>query len=308
MNTNYQNFEVIIVDNGSKDGSADFIKKEFPRIKLVQLNSNIGVAGGFNAGLAVATGTFVSFLNNDMEVPPDWLQPLVTVLTKDNKLAGCDSKYMNYYERDRFDGTGGAGRFMDMYGNTCIRGNGKVDKKQFEEPKQIFFGLSLLRKDLVKEIGGFDEVFFAYYDDVDLCWRLNRMGFRIEYVPQSRIYHMESESTHSKKGSEKVLKPIFVFHFYKNKLRMLIRNLFGFDLMKAVAVYGFDLFRQIISWLRSGEYCNILLVLKAILWNLRNLRGDLKSRQALTNESTDYKKILLPYAGRWRRRRGPIFP
>jgi len=300
MQTNYPNFEIIVVDNGSTDESVSFLRRKYPSVHVLGLRSNRGVSFAYNAGVAVASGRFISFLNNDMEFDPNWLLPLVSMLQTDDRAAGCDSKYLSYYERERIDGSGGAGRFIDKYGNNKSRGRGEYDKGQFDMPQEVFYGTSLFRKDLVEKVGGFDESFFAYYDETDLCWRLHRMGYSIIYVPESVIYHIGGGTTSQYQKGEKKLKNTFVFHYYKNKLRMLIKNQFGRKLWFSIPVYLFDLLGMVLIWLARENQLYILMAVKATVWNLRNLSDTLNHRKQYNSNKSDFSSLFLQYSGVWR--------
>jgi len=303
LKTHYPNFEVIVVDNGSSDGSVSFLSKAYPEVSVIPLKENKGMVIAYNLGVSVARGSFVSFLNNDMEVDPGWLLPLVLAMEANECVACCDSKYISYYERDIIDDSGGAGRFMDRYGNAVNRGGGEIDKGQFNIREEAFHGLALYKKDLLVKVGGFDESFFGYYDETELCWRLHRFGYKTFFVPESVIYHMGSTSSTeriSKKKPKKKMRKIIVFHIYKNKLCMLIKNQFGMALIFSVLVCLFDFCGQGIEWLLTGNQEYIPILGKALIWNLRNLKGTLQKRIRFKNESTDFKKLFLPYSGVWK--------
>src|SRR4030066_1925804 len=218
LRTNYPNLEVIVVDNASSDGSVAFLAKEYPEVSVISLKENKGIVIPYNLGAAAARGSLVSFLNNDMEVDPNWLLPIVQALQRGENVACCDSKFLDYYARDRIDFSGGAGKLLDKYGNPVNRGGGEVDKGQFNVLEEVFHGLLLFRRDLIMKVGGFDESFFGWFDETDLCWRLHRLGYKVLYVPESVVYHMGSaSSTH--KGPKRKPKKFLVFHYYKNKLR-----------------------------------------------------------------------------------------
>ena len=299
LKTHYPNIEVIVVDNGSSDGSVSFLSKVYPKVSVISLKENKGIVIPHNLGASAARGSLVSFLNNDMEVDPDWLLPLVSAVESNECVAGCDSKYINYYERDKIDPSCGAGRFIDKYGNSVNRGGGEIDKGQFNIQEEIFHGLSIFKKDLFMKVGGFDESFFGYYDETDLCWRLHRLGYKILFVPESVIYHMGS-ATSSIGGSKKKLKKIIMFHFYKNKLRMLIKNQFGISLIFSVLVYLFDLCGIGIAWLLIGDQDYVPILGKALIWNVRNFKGTLQNRIRFKNKSADFYKLFSPYSGVWR--------
>jgi GT2 family glycosyltransferase len=224
LRTHYPNIEVIVVDNGSSDGSVSFLSKVYPTVSVISLKENKGIVIPHNLGASATRGSLVSFLNNDMEVDPDWLLPLVSAVESNECVAGCDSKYINYYERDKIDPVGGAGRFIDKYGNAVNRGGGEIDKGQFNVQEEVFHGLSIFKKDLFMKVGGFDESFFGYFDETDLCWRLHRLGYKILFVPESVIYHMGS-ATSSVGGSKKKLKKIKADEAERKALRKKKRDI-----------------------------------------------------------------------------------
>jgi len=300
LRTDYPNFEIIVVDNGSTSENIESLLKKHSRVRVIRLEQNMGVAFAYNLGLSISSGEFVSFVNNDMEFDPAWLKYLVHALQIDQNLAGCDSKYLNYFKRNIIDTSGGAGRFIDKYGNAVVRGGGKYDRGQFNRREEVFYGSSLFRKKLIQKVGGFDEKFFAYYDETDLCWRLHRAGYRIMYVPESRIYHMGSATTTSSNpDGKRRYKKIFVFHYYKNRLRMLIKNQFGIMLCIAISLYLFDLVGQVLVSLVTGRADEVPLMINAVIWNLFYLKDTLLYRWRFKNESVDFHKLFLPYSGVW---------
>ena len=159
LQTDYPNFEIIVIDNGSKDEDIELFLRRYPEVRVVRLRQNMGVPFAYNLGLSLSSGEFVSFVNNDMEFDPAWLKHLVYTLQSDPSLAGCDSKYLNYFKRNIIDTSGGAGRFIDKYGNAIVRGGGEYDKGQFDKREEVFYGLSLFRKKLIQKVGRFDEKF-----------------------------------------------------------------------------------------------------------------------------------------------------
>jgi GT2 family glycosyltransferase len=298
LKTHYPNIEVIVVDNGSSDGSVSFLSKVYPKVSVIPLEENKGIVIPYNLGASAAHGSLVSFLSNDMEVDPNWLLPLVLAMQRNEHVACCDSKYFDYYERNKIDSSGGAGKFIDNYGNAVNRGGGETDKGQFNIQEEVFYGLLLFRKDLFMKAGGFDESFFGWYDETDLCWRLHRLGYKVLFVPESTVYHIGSASS-SERGPKKKPKKFSVFHYYKNKLRMLIKNQFGISLLLSILVYFVDLSGIEAQWLLAGDVDYFLILLKALIWNLRNLRGTLQNRIRFKNEPTDFHKLFFPYSGYW---------
>jgi hypothetical protein len=303
LKTHYPDVEVIVVDNGSSDGSVSFLSEVYPKVSVISLKENKGMVIAYNIGVSAAHGSLVSFLNNDMEVDPGWLLPLVLAMDDNECVACCDSKYISYYERDKIDDSGGAGRFMDRYGNAVNRGGGEIDKGQLNIPQEAFHGLALFKKDLLSKVGGFDESFFGYYDETDLCWRLHRFGYKTLFIPESVIYHMGSTTSTERiswSKTKKKMRKTMVFHIYKNRLRMLIKNQSGVSLMFSVLVCLFDFCGQGVEWLLTDNQEYVPILGKALIWNLRNLKGTLQNRIRFKNESTEFSKLFLPYSGVWK--------
>lgn len=117
MKSDYPNLEIVVVDNGSSDRSLHFLREEYPSIKVIRLGSNKGSCYACNVAMEATSAKFVAFLNNDMEFDPGWLRALMLRIKNDSSVAGCDSKYLNYFNRSIIDWSGGAGRFIDRFGN-----------------------------------------------------------------------------------------------------------------------------------------------------------------------------------------------
>ncbi len=195
--TRYKNYEIIIVDNKSSDNSVEFIKKNYPNLNLIENNQNYGFAKGNNLGVKYANGEFIVFLNNDVEVDPDWLGELVKAIRKDKNIVACQPKVLSLRDKHKFEYAGAGGGFIDKYGYPICRGrvydNIEEDKGQYNDEIDVFWccGVCMfIRKNIFNDIGGFDNDFFVYGEEIDLCWRLNLSGYKLKYVPKSVIYHL----------------------------------------------------------------------------------------------------------------------
>jgi len=299
MRTNYPQFEIIMIDNGSSDDSVLYVRTNFPSVKIVHIKENRGIGAALNVGLAAASGKFVSFLNNDMEVDPNWLLPLVLTLKKFEKAAGCDSKYLDYFERDIISIGGGAGRIMDRYGNVIARGANERDKGQYNNQIKVFECMSLFKKNMIKEAGGFDELCYIYFEETDLCWRLHRMGYDIIYVPDSKIYHITGGTLEKSQKGKKRIKNEYLFHFHKNKLMILLKNNPSLKLFYLLPVYIFDIMGYIFYYIYERQQLSISIIFKGIIWNNKNLRIILQNKKHFINENMDNYSYL-PYSGIWK--------
>jgi len=213
----YTDFEVILVDNGSTDGSAEWLTERFPRVRLIRNKVNVGFAAGNNQGIRASQGEFIVTLNNDTRVEPDWLAALVTRAEEDPTVGMCASKMLF---ADRPAVVNSTGISMDPVGIAWDRQGGGQDDGQESEPTEVFgpcAGAALYRRAMLDQVGLFDERFFAYLEDVDLAWRARRTGWRCVYVPQARVYHVHSAT--GKEGS-----PLKSWLLGQNKVWSIAKN------------------------------------------------------------------------------------
>jgi GT2 family glycosyltransferase len=186
----------------------------------------------------------------------------------------------------------------DRFGNVVNRGGGERDDGRYDVPLKVSLAMALFDKEVLKEAGWFDEAFFAFYEETDLCWRIRRMGHEIWYVPQAVIFHIGSATTsYQGKGKMKTMREEFVFHFHKNRLRMILKNQSGLDLVTALAVYSLDVAGLSVFWLAERNR-NLPVLLRAIFWNFRNLRSTIQARKRVS--ATARSGPFIPYIGFWR--------
>ena len=296
--TTYQNREVIMVDNGSSDKSIDFMNKHYPSVKIIENRRNVGAAEGFNVGIANSKGKYFALLSPGMEVHPDWLQPLVSVLEKDSRVAAVDSWYVDYNDRQRFDRVVAAGRYADRFGNVRNYGAGELIKNHDEEIKRVFAGMTLMRKTVFDDLGPFDPDFFFGYEDMDLFLRINLAGHKVLSIPFSRVFHKSGAS--SERG---IRRPGFYYLEKRNRLISLVKNLPAKSLVFAFPVVFFEYLSYLAFWTFKGNKRNVTELVRSVLWFLEkgNLRGLLaKRRENLRrNEGKPValRSFLVPYCG-----------
>lgn len=193
----YENTEVIVVDNHSTDESVPFLDSRFPEIRQIRFRENKGFAKGYNDALAEVSADYYVILNSDVEVKPDWIGPMVEMLEKDSRIAACQPKILSYANRGYFEYAGAAGGWMDKYGYPFSMGRVfdvcEQDTGQYDRAVPVFWasGAALfIRSEVFHKAGGFDEYFFAHQEEIDLCWRIQLAGYKIFSCPQSVVFHV----------------------------------------------------------------------------------------------------------------------
>jgi GT2 family glycosyltransferase len=189
----FKAFETILVDNGSSDGSIEFVEEHFPVVKVIKLNDNKGFSWGNNIGLQQARGDFIALLNNDTLVDMHWLEELYRAMTKHSHVGTCASCIANYYSRDVLD-TAGDG--FDLCGSGYKIGEG-MPVTEFQKERYVFgacAGAVLYRRSMIDDIGFFDESFFAVGEDLDLSFRAILAGYKCLYVPDAIVYHKVNQT------------------------------------------------------------------------------------------------------------------
>jgi GT2 family glycosyltransferase len=196
------NCHIIVVDNGSMDKSLVLLEENYPQVEIIKLTKNHGFAGGVNAGMkkALEDGTkYVALLNNDAPADKRWLENLVKKLDQNSKIGITTSKILSA-DSSFIDSTGD---YYTIWGLPYPRGRNETDVDKYDSETTIFGasgGASLYRTRMIKEIGLFDEDFFAYYEDVDLSFRAQLAGWKVTYVPEAKVYHQISATSGKIKG------------------------------------------------------------------------------------------------------------
>ena len=221
----YPNLEILVADNASTDGSAEWVHTHFPTVRVVRHPENWAFCRGNNEAIPHATGDLVVLLNNDVEVPPGWLQPLVDAFTADPRLGAAQPKVLQHRDRSHFEYAGAAGGFLDAYGFPFARGRlfdtVEPDHGQYDTPRDVFWATGaacMLRRSALDEVGLLDERFFMHMEEIDLCWRLQRRGYAVRAIPSSEVYHIGGGSL--AQGS-----PRKVYFNFRNNLLLLYKNL-----------------------------------------------------------------------------------
>ena len=225
LSTEYPNYRIVVADNGSADGSVNFLKTNYPQIGIIQLQKNFGFAKGYNEALKEVTADYYLLLNSDVEVTPGWLSPMISLLEQDLDYAACQPKLLSFKNKKLFEYAGAAGGWLDAYGYPFARGRVfdicEEDNGQYDETAEVFWasGAALLIKtEAFHKMKGFDEYFFAHQEEIDLCWRMQLAGYKIFCCPQSVVYHIGG-GTLPRGNSRKT------FLNFRNNQIMLAKNL-----------------------------------------------------------------------------------
>ena len=189
--------EVMVADNASTDGSADLMQAEFPEVPLFLLEKNFGFTGGYNRALSLVEADYYVLINSDIEVPKDWLKPLMAWMDAHPDCGACGPKLISYRQRDTFEYAGAAGGLLDRYGYPFCRGRMlqtvEKDHGQYDKPAPVLWvsgACLMVRSSVWKALGGLDERFFAHMEEIDLCWRMQVRGWKVTVVPESFVYHI----------------------------------------------------------------------------------------------------------------------
>lgn len=216
---------LIVADSASEDNSMKVMAEEFPDIRTIHLDRNYGFTGGYNRALTQIDAEYFVLINSDIEVNSDWLKPLVEWMDTHNECAACAPKLHSYFEKDMFEYAGAAGGFIDKFGYPFCRGRImsrlEKDEGQYDRDAEVFWASGaclMVRSELYRRLGGLDERFFAHMEEIDLCWRLQLHGYKINIVPASTVYHLGG-------GTLSPASPFKLYLNFRNNLLMLENNL-----------------------------------------------------------------------------------
>jgi GT2 family glycosyltransferase len=272
----WPNLEVVMGDNASTDGSVEFVKSTYPSVTIIQNTENYGFTGGYNRVLAQVEADYYILLNSDVEVPPNWIEPVITLMESDPLIAIAAPKIKAYEQKNEYEHAGAAGGFIDSFGYPFCRGrimySVEEDKGQYEESGEVFWasGASMfIKKKYWDEAEGFDERFFAHMEEIDLCWRLKNSGYKVMYCAQSEIFHLGG-------GTLTTENPFKTYLNFRNNLLLLKKNLpFWKSVIVISARYVLD-FMAIVRFLGEGKRKDAWAVSRAHQYFLRHIfyRGD----------------------------------
>ena len=279
--------DVVVVDNNSSDDSVEFLKSNYPEIRLVHNTANGGFAKGYNEGLRQIQGDYEIYvlLNSDVEVTENWLEPILNKMSLDESIAACQPKILAYKSKSQFEHAGAAGGFVDKNGYPFCRGRIfneiEQDLGQYDQEQEIFWATGacmFVKSQTFHELDGFDETYFAHMEEIDLCWRMKLHGHKIMAVPSSTVYHLGG-------GTLDYMSPKKVYLNFRNSLFTLFKNYRGKYLIFKIG------FRFLLDYLAffvfsiKGEFKAAAQILKAQAHFLAKI-SEMKQKRKELKEST----------------------
>ncbi len=263
--------EIWVADNGSADASLDLLKREFPGVKVLELGHNYGFAEGYNRTLARIEAPYYVLLNSDVEVSENWLEPMYRTLSEDPKAGACGPKIRSWHRKEAFEHAGAAGGFLDKYGYPFCRGRIfnvlENDQGQFDQNIDIFWASGaclMIRSELYRRAGGLDPFFYAHMEEIDLCWRIKSMGYRVRFCYESTVFHIGG-GTLPKNDHKKT------YLNFRNNIILLYKNLPKARLFRVLFPRLVLDYISMVQFLARLEFRNFSAVIKAHFFLLRHI-------------------------------------
>lgn len=254
---------VIIADNGSTDASVSYLQQNFPAVQIIQNNGNYGYAEGYNLALKRVNADYYVLLNSDVEVTENWIDPVLQLMGQNKSIAACQPKILDFKTRNLFEYAGASGGFIDKFGYPFCRGRLfnaiEEDKQQFDDATEVFWATGaclFVRAEAFWKVGGLDGDYFAHMEEIDLCWRLKNIGYKIYVQPAALIYHVGG-GTLNKLSSRKTFlnfRNNLITYTKNNAPRFLIPKITYRLILDGIAAFKF---------LLDGQPKHLFAVLKA---------------------------------------------
>jgi GT2 family glycosyltransferase len=306
-NTSTALCEIIVADNCSSDDSVNFVRKNFPSVRTIQNSSNAGFAGGYNEALKHVEAKYYVLLNQDVEVTPGWVERVIAEMDSDDTIAAAQPKLRAYHQREYFEYAGACGGYLDRFSYAFCRGRlfdtMEKDEGQYDDVKEIFWASGaclFIRSDVFWQADGFDEEFFAHQEEIDLCWRIKNLGYKIICVPSSVIYHVGG-------GSLPQGNPRKTYLNFRNNLMMMFKNMSWGELLWKLFIMRLlmDGLAAIHSVIKNRNLGDLLAILKAHFAFYGSIPHLISKRKRLHRSSSVHLSpvsIVWQYFGRGKKR------
>jgi GT2 family glycosyltransferase len=270
----YTNVEIVVVDNGSPVDATPVITQKYPEVVFVRSEQNLGFAGGNNLGINASSGKYLLFLNNDTEVDPGFLEPLVQ-LFETNPRAGAASSKLIYYNSDNIIQYVGSTSMNPFTGRNKRVGFMEKDMGQHDTLKEtdLAHGAAMMvPRSVIEKAGLMPDFFFLYYEEIDWCERIKKAGYKIYVVPASKVYHKESMSV----GKKSTLK---TYYMTRNRVLFMRRNTSGVTKASWLVFFvAVTLPKNFITYLLKRDMEHLKAFWKALHWNLTHLSNGEKMK------------------------------
>jgi hypothetical protein len=260
----YKNYEIILVDNASKEDPTELITTNYPDVKLIVNKENLGFTGGNNVGIKAAKGDYFFVVNNDTEVTADLLERLLEPFAADPTV-GVVSPKIKYFHNPTIIQYAGFTEINPITGRNSCLGDREEDKGQHDTPGYTPYAhgaAMLLRRDVVEKAGSLADIFFIYYEELDWSARIRRAGYNIYYQPKGTIYHKESITM----GKES---PMKAYYHNRNRILFMRRNSSAgqfalFTVFLVVAIIP----KTIVKYIAKGQFTHLKNLFRGLAWNL----------------------------------------
>ncbi len=284
----YQNVEIIMVDNGSSDNSVEYTKTHYPAVQCVLSETNLGFAGGNNLGLKHASGEYILLLNNDTAMPRDCLANFVKAFEEVPNLGSAQAKLVLMDDHHKLDTCGSYWTSSTFVYNYGYRKN--ADLKKYNTAKPFFSNKGaamLIKREVIDKVGLFDDDFWCYYEETDLCHRIWLSGFECWYWPDATVYHALGST------ADVFANDYIQFHNFKNKLCSYLKNFEALSLLTIVPTYMVGVITLSLAWLVQGKVGHFTAIYRGLWWNIVHLQRTLAKRRAVQQLRVISDKELL---------------
>jgi hypothetical protein len=286
--TEFENLEIWVIDNGSSDGSVDFVRTTYPNVKILRFEQNLGFAEAYNRAVKPLQTDYVILLNNDVAIlDAGWIDRLLETARADNRIAGVQCKLVSMNEQTSLDSVGGMG-IKYWLGFTDI-GKLQPDMGQYDYPPVTPFYVcaagALINRRAFLDVGGFDSAFFAYVEDADLSWRLRLAGYLIAYQPAARVAHFWQGSPNQSVGWRTYMQR-------RNLLRTIIKNCGSATIWWALRNYTLHNILLALAFI-SREPQRSVAVVRAWAWNIINLADTYRERVIIQSRRNTPEKTIM---------------
>lgn len=255
--------DIYVVDNASTDDSINIVSNDFPEVKLISFQKNYGFAEGYNRAISQIKSEYVVLLNSDVEVSEGWISAIIDYMDLHQDVAACQPKILSYGNKEYFEYAGASGGFIDKFGYPFCRGRIfdvlEKDRGQYDDVSEVFWvsgAAMFIRRDVYLNAGSLDNRFFAHMEEIDLCWRLLSIGYKLVCVPASKVYHVGGGTLNKENPRKTYLN-------FRNNLIMLFKNLPSDRIGNVMRVRRFLDYLAILFFILKFDLPNARAVIKA---------------------------------------------